>query len=106
MLRMPINGGNAAFQGARRDGGNVVNESRVLKDSELGGHVAADGDDVFAFHIVRGAEHPVVVGTLKENLFARLGVNGAYGVVPAAEGNGLAVGGPASAVDGVKRYRV
>ena len=61
---------------------------------------------MFAFYIIRGAEHPVVVGALKENLFARLGVNGAYGVVSAAEGDGLAVGRPAGAVDGVKRHRV
>ena len=61
---------------------------------------------MFTFHIVCGAKHPIVVGALEENLFAGLGVNGAYGVVAAAEGNGLAVGRPAGAVDGVKRHRV
>ena len=106
VFRVAVNGGNTTLQCAGRDGGDVVDETRVLKDGEFGGHVTPHRYDVLAFHIVCRAKHPIIVGALKENLFTGLGINGAYGVVATAEGYSLAVGRPAGSVDGVKRHRM
>ena len=59
--RMGLDALNAALQSARRDRGDIVDESLRGDFDQLGRHVAADRDQMVAVVRERSAEHPVVV---------------------------------------------
>ncbi len=99
---MPRHALQAAAEGAGSDGRDIVDEALGLDLGELGAHVAAHADELIALVGEDGVEHPIAVRGALEDLLAGFGVDGAQGVVGAAEGNHFAIRRPAHTVDGVE----
>ena len=96
---------DAAFQGARGNRRDVVDESLCGDFNQLGRHVAADRNQVVTIDGEGSAEDPIVVGLLEQDLRASFRVDGADGFVGAAEGDSLAVWRPGCAKQGIIRDR-
>lgn len=82
-----IHGVDSSAEGAGRDGREVVDEPLRFEFAEFCSHVAADGDHMISCGVERGFEHPVVVGAHLEQLLTVRRIDGADGVVGAAEGD-------------------
>ena len=100
--RMAVEGGEPTAQGTGGDRGDVVDEALRREFRELRRHIAADGDDMIPLWREDGVESPVFMGPLVEHLLAAGDVDGADGVVGAAEGDQLAIGRPGAAEDGIE----
>src|SRR5439155_11166821 len=102
---MPIDSAQAPLQSAGRDAGDVVLETLGGNLGQLHRAVAAHADEEVALYRKYRVKHPVGMAALIKHLLAGLGINGAQGIVGAAEGDELGVVRPADAVNGIEGDR-
>ena len=100
---MPSNRLDASLECSRCDRGDVIDKTLGRHLDQLGGHVSADRHKMLAVYGKDGIEHPVVVGSLKQDLLAACRVEDTHRVVGATDNNQLAVGRPFAGVDRVVR---
>ncbi len=98
---MPGEGAQPPLECARSDRRDVVDESLRGHFRQLGGHVAANRNQVRPVRRKYGIKGPVVVRTREKNLLAGLGIDRPHRIVGAAKCDLGAIGRPAHAVNGV-----
>ncbi len=74
-FRMRHHTAHPARKRPRRDRRDVIDEAFGLDMSQLAGHVAGNGNEMFSVGSECRIANPVFVGALKENLFARLRID-------------------------------
>ena len=88
---MSIDGCKSPLEDRRRDRGDVVDKPLCRNLNQLRRHVSTDGNDMRSIEGKDCIQGPVGRCSVEEYLFTACGIDGAQGVVTAAEGDQLAV---------------
>ena len=83
---------DAAFEGTRGDGGDVVDESLGAAFGEFDAHIATTRDDLLAVNAPQGIQDPIVMTAHEEGFLAGRGIDGAKGIVGTPKCDLLTIG--------------